>query len=317
MPYYTLSQEEQCIFATIDAEFNAFLLKVKSAMIGENAVVIEADYLRKAYEIARYWHKDTQRKSGELYLYHPLAVCKKMYDDGIVDKKVLAAALLHDTVEDTNYTPEMIEQDFDSTVRAYVESVTKLEPSEDHLDGITKNQAQILTDERYIELGRKHPLALYIKFADRYHNLHTCGQMSEKSIKKNVAHTKSILIPLARRVGCNLIADQLEDACMLAMHPDYYQNIHCQLEAFGKASKRHICKLLREISAHCEGIATVDTDFSLPYPFAVYEEIKRGQQNHNANFSGWGVVSVCGAAIGGVKASGGVAKNHYPKGLRK
>ena len=57
----------------------------------------------------------------------------------------------------------------------------------------------------------------YIKFADRYHNLHTCGQMSEKSIKKNVAHTKSILIPLARRIGCNLIADQLEDACMLAM----------------------------------------------------------------------------------------------------
>lgn len=283
MTYYTLSPEEQCAFNLIDSEFNSFISKVKSTMIGKNAIIIDIDFLRKAYEIARYWHRDKKRKSGELYLYHPLAVCKKMYDDGFVDKDALAAALLHDTVEDTGYTPEMIENDFNNNVRIYVEIVTKLEPSEDSLDGITKTQAQILTDEHYIEVGIKHPLALYIKFADRYHNLHTCGQMSEKSIKKNVAHTKSILIPLARRIGCNLIADQLEDACMLAMYPDNYKNIHCHLKAFATSSQKHITRTLRDIAIHCEGKAMVDTDFTLPYPSVVFEEIKSDHINHHVN----------------------------------
>lgn len=283
MSYYTLSPEEQCTFNLIDSEFNSFISKVKSTMIGKNAIIIDVDFLRKAYEIARYWHRDTKRKSGELYLYHPLEVCKKMFTDGFVDKDALAAALLHDTVEDTGYTPEMIEKDFNSNVRVCVEIVTKLEASEDSLDGVTKKQAQILTDEHYIEVGRKHPLALYIKFADRYHNLHTCGQMSEKSIKKNVTHTRSILIPLARRVGCNLIADQLEDACMLAMYPDDYKNIRCQLKAFATSSQKHISRTLHDIAAHCEGKAIVDTDFTLPYPSVVFEEIKRDHINHHIN----------------------------------
>lgn len=284
MPYYTLTPEDQRVFNTIDSEFNSFISKIKSTMIGKNAIIIDIDFLRKAYEIAKYWHKDTRRKSGELYLYHPLAVCKKMFDDGFVDKDALAAALLHDTVEDTGYTPEMIEEDFNKTVKIYVEIVTKLEASKDSLDGVTKTQAQILTDEHYIEDGRKHPLALYIKFADRYHNLHTCEQMSEKSIKKNVAHTRNILIPIARRIGCNLIADQLEDACMLALHPDNYKNIRCQLQDFASLSHNKIKTALRDISTHCMEKAAVDTDFTLPYPTTVSNEIKQAHPNLHINF---------------------------------
>ena len=206
-----------------------------------------------------------------------------MFDDGLVDKDALAAALLHDTVEDTEYTPDMVEIDFNINVRIYVEIVTKLDPSKDALDGVAKAQAQMLTDEHYIEVGRKYPLALYIKFADRYHNLQTCGHMSEKSIKKNVAHTKSILIPLARKVGCNMIADQLEDACMLAMHQDNYKNIQCQLQSFALASRKHITKTLRDISEHCDDKATVNVNFTLPYPVTVCEEIKLKHVNQQVN----------------------------------
>ena len=68
MTYYTLSPEEQCAFNLIDSEFNSFISKVKSTMISKNAIIIDIDFLRKAYEITRYWHRDTKRKSGELYL---------------------------------------------------------------------------------------------------------------------------------------------------------------------------------------------------------------------------------------------------------
>lgn len=285
MAYYTLSLEEQKIFNAIDLEFDAFITKINTTSIENRAMIINTPTIKKAYQIAKYWHRDKKRKSGELYLYHPLAICKKMFFDGFVDANLLAAALLHDTVEDTDYTPEKLEEDFNKEVRTYVEIVTKLESSADNTDGLTKKQAQFLTDEHYIELGQKHPLALYIKFADRYHNLNTCSQMSEESIRRNVGHTRSVLIPLARKVGCNLIANQLEDACVLALYPEAYKSIVEQQQAFIASSRKHIVRTINEVVSHCEKQAMVDKEFLLPYPSTVLDEIKRMHPAQHINLS--------------------------------
>ena len=285
MPYYTLSAEEQKIFSSIDLDFNTFLTKINETYVNNKIIIIDIDTIKKAYQIAKYWHRDAKRKSGELYLYHPLAVCKKMFFDGFVDVNLLAASLLHDTVEDTDYTPEQLEKDFNKQVRTYVEIVTKLEPSDDQTDGITKKQAQFLTDEHYIEIGQKHPFALYIKFADRYHNLNTCLQMSEESRRKNVAHTRSVLIPLARKIGCNLIADQLEDACTFALYPEAYMNISRQQQAYVTSSRKHLLRTINDLASHCEGVAVVERNFMLPYPSVVLEEIKRLRQSQNTNLA--------------------------------
>lgn len=207
-------------------------------------MIFNVDQIRRAYEIAKYYHRDTRRKSGELYLYHPLAVLEKLFNEGFVDSDILAAAILHDTVEDTPYTLEDVSCDFGHDVSKYVRAVTKIEAATGPLSGNTKKTAQRQTDEHMLELAQQHPLALYIKLADRWHNLHTCGKMSTDSIRKNIAHTKSILIPLARKIGCNEIANQLRDACLLAMHPDEYSNIVEQQNKFIKNSRKGITKTI-------------------------------------------------------------------------
>ena len=132
-----------------------------------------------------------------------------------------------------------------------------------------------------LELGQKYPFALYIKLADRWHNLHTCGKMSMDSIRKNVAHTKSVLIPLARKIGCNVIADQLRDACLLAKHPEEYANILKQLNENLKNSRKGIEKTLSSLRNALQPTAEVDTQFMFPYPCDVKADIRLKIGNAN------------------------------------
>ena len=273
---YKLTAEENAVFSIIDAEFETLV-----ARFYDSNVIFNVDKIKKSYEVAKYFHRDTRRKSGELYLYHPLAVLQKLYDDGFVDPNILVAAMLHDTVEDTAYTLVDIERDFGNEVREYVHAVTKIEASIDPLSGDTKKSAQQQTDEHMLELGQKYPFALYIKLADRWHNLHTCGKMSMDSIRKNVAHTKSVLIPLARKIGCNVIADQLRDACLLAKHPEEYANILKQLNENLKNSRKGIEKTLSTLRNALQPNVEVDTQFMLPYPCDVKADIRLKIGNAN------------------------------------
>ena len=75
-----------------------------------------------------------------------------------------------------------------------------------------------MTDEHLLQGAKEHPFAAYIKFADRWHNLHTCQKMSKKSISKSASHAKTVLIPIARKLGCHKMADELLDSCMLEKH---------------------------------------------------------------------------------------------------
>ncbi len=275
MNYCLLNSEENIIFKSVDEKFYRLYDKIQVYAVNNEKTISDCQIIKKAYEMAKYLHRDVKRKSGEMYIWHPYRVFEKLFNHGIIDINILCASLLHDTVEDTEYTLERINNDFNSDIKIYVEMLTKIEPSTDITDGLTKKEAQFMTDEQYIEIGQNNPSAMLIKFADRWDNLHTCTHMSEQSIKKNIAHTKSILIPIAKKIGCFSFAEELEDSCFLASKPDLYKNISASLKNYFDSSKKQINKTISEIVKLFEGEIVVNPNFITPYPYVVYNDIKK------------------------------------------
>lgn len=284
MSYYSLSFEEEKIFEAIDEDFEKFIKQVHIYNSSVESNQIDVKKLRTSWQVAKYWHKDTRRKSGELYLYHPLSVCKKIFNDGLMETDVLIAALLHDTVEDTPYTFEELNEDFGNGACDLVKAVTKFEKTEDPTDGITKKQAQIKTDEHLLEVAKDCPLAAYIKFADRWHNLHTAQKMSEESIKYNINHTRAFLIPVARKLGCNRIAEELMDACLLAQNPEGHENIYKIQKSFVNSSRKTILKTHTAIKQSCKDAVEMsngDGRIDSPLPYMIAAEINSKYKNVN------------------------------------
>ena len=275
MTSYTLSMEENKKFESVDNEFNNFIRRI------QNASIINVDRIRDAYEIAKYFHRNQTRKSGEYYIYHPLYVCMKMYDEGIFDVDALCAALLHDTLEDTEYSREDLLNDFGKYVYEYVDAVTKFEPDKSMATWRTIKVSEEKTHDHLLSKTERYRFACYIKFADRWHNLHTCTQMSKESITKNVKETKSFLIPLAREIGCNLMAEQLLDACFLALDPQQYWNISSLLNRFRINSHKGINKVLSTIRTTFGDFATLSQEFEVQYPYMVAKEIRNKFKNAN------------------------------------
>lgn len=270
------------LFHTADTEFEIFLSKIRNAPSNGSGRDISLSSLQKAYETAKACHGYKVRQTGELYLYHPVAVCRKLFYDGCRDTDVLVAALLHDTVEESGYTLDYLEADFGSSVRAYVEAVTRLDTPTDPLSVTNGKQTQILTDGT---VSDKTMAALYIKFADRYHNLQTGSRLREDIRRRTVSHTRSVLIPLARQIGCPFMADQLEDACFQSLQPAWHENVSRQLATYDALSRKNVQKILREISAFCKDTAEIDTTFSRPYPGKVITEIRDANPGVSVDFT--------------------------------
>lgn len=141
-----------------------------------------------------------------------------------------------------------------------------------------------MTDEHLLLVANEYPFAAYIKFADRWNNLHTCQKMSEKSIQKNVSHTKTVLIPIARRLGCHKIAEELMDSCMLAQYPAAYENITKLQKAFANSSRKSISKTITAIRSSCShkvNIENIDGRVELPLPYMIANEIRDAYKTAN------------------------------------
>lgn len=279
MNYYTLSPLENEPFKMVDSQFEVLINQIESILQkDDNVAKVDIEILKKAWDVAKFWHKNALRISGDLYLIHPLAVCQKLCYDGLLETNALVASLLHDTVEDkTGYTFKKMEEDFNKTVCAYVRAVTKIEATEDPLDLSTKKYTSQLTDERLLAASEKHKAALYIKFADRLHNLRTCQKMPAERIEKNTTHTKAVLVPLARRMGCNSIADELIDACMMAQQPRHHANISEQLASFVQNSRKTLNKTFGAFKTCCKDKAVLegaDGKIETPPPVFVAKQIK-------------------------------------------
>ena len=163
-------------------------------------------------------HSTQFRKSGEPYITHPLAVAKILADLGI-GATTIAAALLHDTVEDTDYTLDFVQRDFGQEVAMLVDGVTKL----DKLKFGDNTQAE--TVRKMVVAMSKDIRVLVIKLADRLHNARTWKFVPEESAKRKAQETLEIYAPLAHRLGISTIKLELEDLSFEILYPKVYEEI--------------------------------------------------------------------------------------------
>ena len=197
--------------------------------------------IRKAFDIAVDAHKDQRRKSGEAYIFHPIAVAKIVASEIGLDATSIAAALLHDVVEDNpNYTIDDIEQLFGETVARIVDGLTKI-------SSLKKDTDVSMQAENF----RKMLLTLHddvrviiIKIADRLHNMQTMDSMRPDKQVKIASETLYIYAPLAHRIGLYNIKTELEDLGLKYTEPEVYNDILTKMQE----SKEEQDKYITEIS---------------------------------------------------------------------
>ena len=201
----------------------------------------DVSLIERAYATAEKAHRGQMRKSGEPYITHPVAVATILAEVGMTSP-TLAAALLHDTVEDTDYSLEQLTADFGPAIAQLVDGVTKL-------DKIRYGErAQSETLRKMIIAMSRDIRVLLIKLADRLHNARTWRFVPVESAKKKARDTIEIYSPLAHRLGMNMIKWELEERSFKILYPEIYEEIdHLVAE---RAPERDL--YLREVISQIE-----------------------------------------------------------------
>src|SRR5947199_5488825 len=176
--------------------------------------------IEQAFEVARVAHADQVRRSGEPYIAHPLGVAMILADLGL-DDVTIAAALRHDTGEDTTVTGEDLHEQFGPDVAAIVDGVTKL----DRLQFDSKEAQQAATLRKMLVAMAKDIRVLLIKLADRLHNMRTISSLPEGKQRRIAQETLDIYAPLAHRLGIQEVKWQLEDLSFAVLYPKRYAEI--------------------------------------------------------------------------------------------
>ena len=176
--------------------------------------------IRLAYDVAERAHADVVRQSGEPYISHPLAVAQILAEIGL-DDITLAAALLHDVVEDTGISLDDVSRDFGPLVASIVDGVTKLE----RISFESKEAQQAASMRKMLLAMANDPRVIYIKLADRLHNMRTIAAMPQFKQRRTAQETLDIYAPLAHRLGIQEVKWQLEDLAFAVIYPKRYAEI--------------------------------------------------------------------------------------------
>lgn len=202
----------------------------------------ETRMIRKAFDVAVEAHKDMRRKSGEPYIYHPIAVAKICSEEMELGATAVVCALLHDTVEDTHITLEDVEELFGSTVAQIIDGLTKIpEVFDENVSIQAENfRKMILTISDDLRV-------VLIKLADRLHNMRTLESMREDKRLKIASETNFLYAPLAHRLGLYTIKTELEDLCLKHMNPVAYDEIETKLKSTKAVRQRFIRRFVHPI----------------------------------------------------------------------
>ncbi len=199
------------------------------------------DILHKAYKRAVKQHTGQRRKSGEPYIIHPLAVAQILADLGM-GPIVVAAGLLHDTVEDTDYTLEECRADFGDTVAGLVDGVTKISKME------YGESAQAETIRKMVVAMSRDVRVLVVKLADRLHNARTWRYVKPSSSHKKARETLDVYAPLANRLGMNAIKTELEELSFKVLYPKIYNEIVVLVARRAGQREVYLRQILEEIN---------------------------------------------------------------------
>jgi guanosine-3',5'-bis(diphosphate) 3'-pyrophosphohydrolase len=231
-PHIDLEKERKEILNA----FKGLLRLVKNRSKEDTAMI------RKAFNVAVEAHKDMRRKSGEPYIYHPIAVARICVEEMGLGPTAIICALLHDTVEDTHITLQDVEDLFGPKVRLIIDGLTKIPEVFDENASIQAEnfRKMILTISDDLRV-------VLIKLADRLHNMRTLGSMREDKQLKIASETKFLYAPLAHRLGLYSIKSELEDLAFKYTEKDVYQQIESVLKSTQDVRNRFIRRFVHPI----------------------------------------------------------------------
>jgi len=228
--------------------------------------------IEQAYVVADRAHRGQVRKSGDPYITHPVAVATILADLGMTPS-TLAAALLHDTVEDTDYSLDQLRADFGPEVAMLVDGVTKL-------DKVQYGDAAQSETVRKMVVAMAHDIrVLVIKLADRLHNARTWKYVSVESAERKARETLEIYAPLAHRLGMNTIKWELEDLSFATLYPKVYDEIVHLVAERAPAREEYLGTVREQVGADLRAAKIKATVTGRPkHYYSIYQKmIVRGR----------------------------------------
>ncbi|MCI5058100.1 MAG: RelA/SpoT family protein, partial [Flavobacteriales bacterium] len=198
--------------------------------------------IRKAFDLALDAHKDVRRKSGELYIFHPIAVARIVAEEIGLGTTSIVCALLHDTVEDTEVTLDDIESLFGEKVASIIDGLTKISGVYDH-----QSSAQAENFRKMLLTLSDDVRVILIKLADRLHNMRTLGSMPDHKKRKIASETLYLYAPLGHRLGLYKIKSELEDLGLKYTEPEVYSEIETKLRKTKAVRNRFINQFILPI----------------------------------------------------------------------
>ena len=195
----------------------------------------EMEVVQRAFDFANDAHRNVRRRSGEPYMLHPIAVAQIVVDNIGLGYKSISAALLHDVVEDTDYTIEDIQERFGPKISTLVDGLTKIKNVLDteqktHGTDLSQQSLQAENFKRILLTMNDDVRVVLIKLADRLHNCRTIEHMPEHKRDKILSETMFIFIPLAHRLGLYSIKSELENIWLRYKEPEAYKEIKARID---------------------------------------------------------------------------------------
>lgn len=237
----TYSQDEKI---ELERQFNVLLTCWKSRKNEQDVALVT-----EAYLLAANAHKDARRRSGEPYMYHPLAVATIIAGEMGMGRTSIIAALLHDVVEDTDYSLDYIKEHFGDKAAQIVDGVTKL-TNEDFTEGVNSLQAETF---RKVIMSMSYDIrVILVKLADRLHNMRTLSSMPHHKQLKIASETTQIYAPIAYRLGLYKVKIELDDLCLKYINPQVFESVQKQLCDVREKKLKELEDFLAPVKAELE-----------------------------------------------------------------
>lgn len=254
----------------VDSEYERGL-RVLLEHCRRNLSSVDETRVRRAFQVAYWAHRDDRRASGEKYIAHPLEVAIIAAKDIRFDDVTVIAALLHDTVEDTDLSLDLLEEEFGDEVATITDGVTKI----DHVfssralgraENVRKLMMSMASDIRVI----------LVKFADRLHNMRTLDSLPRDKRLKKATETLDLFAPLAHRFGLHEVKTELEDLSLKYLDPDAFQDIANGLKAKRRQREKFIDRFIGPVRKELEEAGFKFDIYGRPKSiYSIYGKMKR------------------------------------------
>jgi GTP diphosphokinase / guanosine-3',5'-bis(diphosphate) 3'-diphosphatase len=260
---------------TASAERHRELFDKLVAQVAAYNPELDRDLLERAYRLASEAHADQQRRSGEDFILHPLGV-GEILAELRRDDATIAAALVHDVVEDTDSTIERVREELGDEVARLVEGVTKL--TRIHFQ--SREQAQAENYRKMIMAMARDPRVILIKLADRLHNMRTIEYLGKQKQLQKARETLEVYAPLAHRLGIHSIKWELEDLAFQTLHPRKYAEIEAMVNERRAEREKYVQSAGKTLSRELDKVDIPATLSSRAKHFySIYEKMaKRGKE---------------------------------------